>query len=46
LSDRRSLIAGLALIVGGIVLGLTAGWILGLVVAVLGAGVLVIALRG
>jgi hypothetical protein len=46
LSDRRSLIAGLVLIVGGIVLGLTAGWILGLVVAVLGAGVLVIALRG
>jgi hypothetical protein len=46
LSDRRSLIAGLALVVGGIVLALTAGWILGLVVAVLGAGVLVIALRG
>jgi hypothetical protein len=46
LRDRRSLIAGLALVVGGIVLALTAGWILGLVVAVLGAGVLVIALRG
>jgi hypothetical protein len=40
------LIVGLALIGGGIVLAFTVGWILGLVVAVLGVAVVVIALRG
>jgi hypothetical protein len=43
--DRGALIAGLALIGGGIALALTVGWILGLVVAVLGVAVLVMALR-
>jgi len=44
--DRGALIVGLALIGGGIALALTVGWILGLIVAVLGVGVLVMALRG
>jgi hypothetical protein len=44
--DRGALVVGLALIGGGIALAFTVGWILGLVVAILGVGVLVMALRG
>jgi uncharacterized membrane protein len=43
--DRGALIAGIVILVVGIVLVFTGPWIVGLVVAVLGAGVAAVALR-
>jgi hypothetical protein len=43
--DRAALLVGVVILVVGIVLVITGPWILGLVVAVLGAGVAAVALR-
>jgi len=43
--DRGALLVGLAILVVGIVLVLVGPWVVGLVVAVLGAGVAAVALR-
>lgn len=43
--DRGALLAGLAILVVGIVLVFVGPWVVGLVVAVLGAGVAAVALR-
>jgi hypothetical protein len=44
--DRGALIAGIAILVVGIVLVFVGPWVVGLVVAVLGAGVAAVAGRG
>jgi hypothetical protein len=44
--DRGALIAGVIAIVAGIVLLFVGPWLVGLVLAVLGVGVTIIALRG
>jgi hypothetical protein len=44
--DRGALIAGLIALVAGIVLLFFAPWVVGLVLAVLGVAVVIIALRG
>ena len=44
--DRGALIVGLIALVAGITLVITGPWILGLVIAVIGVAVTIIALRG
>ena len=43
--DRGALLVGLAILVAGIVLVFVGPWVVGLMVAVLGAGVAAVALR-